>query len=59
MPISDFLIAISLWGILSLIICVLTVKYIIEKTNYEELSFLVVPVWVLLSILTLGIYLSY
>ena len=58
MTISELLIGFSMWAILSLVICIPMVNYIINKTDKEELSYLVFPVWVILSMLILGVYLN-
>ena len=58
MTISELLMGFSMWAILSLVICIPMVNYIINKTDKEELSYLVFPVWVILSMLILGVYLN-
>lgn len=55
---SEILIGVSIWVILSLVICLRICNYIIDNTNREELAYLVYPVWLILSVLALGIYLN-
>ena len=58
MTISELLIGFSMWAILSLVICIPICNYIVDKTDREELSYLVFPVWLILSTFVLGIYLK-
>jgi len=51
------LISIGIWGMLSLIICIPICKYIVYNTDNEELAHLVFPVWIILSIISVGLYL--
>jgi hypothetical protein len=58
MTLSELLIGFSMWAIVTLIICLPICNYIIIKTDREELSYLVFPVWLILSMFVLGIYLN-
>ena len=55
---SQVLIVLGIWGIVSLIISIPIANYIIDETNNEEYAFLVFPIWLILSVIGLGIYIS-
>ena len=55
---SQVLIGVGIWTIISLLVCLPICNYIIDNTDHEELAYLVYPIWVILSIVGLGIYLN-
>lgn len=55
---SEISIMLAIWVVITLSVCLPLCNYIIDKTNREELAYLVYPIWLILSILGLGIYLN-